>query len=140
MRVAASHQQALRQGDWLEGAAGRQDFARKQVDGIAEWIFQADLGRPGKNIFPVSGGILAPGIIAGILDLELAEVGLRAKITGGHAANQTGVGSPCSAQFVIASVADIADFWKPHQHREGKKRDFRRVKLDVARPYAPKSK
>src|SRR5258708_21201967 len=93
---------------------GRRCFRGVQNDCVSKRILNPDAGGAGEDIALSRVAISRKCVIGGVLDEEPAEVGLGAKIAGGHAAFDGGVASAGALKIVIAPVAHIEKIWNSH--------------------------
>src|ERR1700675_4241193 len=105
MGVAAAAEETFRERN--KGEAGGHLFRRIQHDRVSERVLNPDGGGAGEDVPSSRAAISKERMIAGVLDEHPAEVGLGAKIAGGNAAFDGGVGDTRTLQIIIAPVAHV---------------------------------
>src|ERR1700687_2163546 len=134
MGVASAAEETLRQRN-KSLARGCGVLVVQQNRG-SERVLNADAGGPGEDESLSRSAISMKRVISRILDQQSAEVGLRAKITGGNPTFDGGVVTARTFQIAIAPVAHVEKIRNSYPGRLREERNEVVSDLNATRLYA----
>src|SRR5215469_8350502 len=114
MGVAASHVKTFGQRNL--GQVGGRRKRRVGKHSVAERVFKTHTGRAGKHNFFGGSSFLAKPMVRGILNQNVAKVGLRAEIAAGHYGIDGVVASASGFQVVITVIAEVTESGLSQSH------------------------